>query len=157
MDLNISSSAFEPGGMIPDKYTCEGRNVSPPLEWTQVPDEAESLVIIFDDPDASAGPGGPFAHWVVYNIPADTYYFEEDFLSQESQSFEGLVGRNSFGNPYYEGPCPPMGETHRYYLRLYALDVQLELTAGATRAQVIESSQGHILAKAETMGRYSRR
>ena len=157
MDLNINSSAFEPGEMIPDKYTCEGENVSPPLEWAQVPDDTESLVIILDDPDASAGPGGPFAHWVVYNIPADTTYFEEDFLSQESQPFEGLIGRNSFGNTYYEGPCPPMGETHRYYFRLYALDTQLALTAGATRAQVIDSIQDHLLAKAEYMGRYSRR
>ncbi len=149
----ISSTAFQEGGKIPVQYTCDDQDISPPLSWSGVPEGAKSLALINDDPDA---PMGTWVHWVVYNIPPDLPGFDEavspDTLAQKSI----LQGVTDFGHQHYGGPCPPSG-THRYYFKLYALDTFLELEPGATKKQVEEAMQGHILEQAQLMGRYTRR
>jgi Raf kinase inhibitor-like YbhB/YbcL family protein len=154
MPLNLVSDAFESGGIIPVRYTCEGENVSPPFSINGVPAEAKSLVLICDDPDV---PNGPFAHWVLYDLAPDVQRCEPDFAANPGQAGGPMPGRNDFGNDRYEGPCPPPGdEPHQYYFRLYALDEPLNLPAGATRAQVLDAMQGRILAQVELLARYGR-
>jgi len=149
----IMSSAFQEGGMIPARYTCDGQDVSPPLSWNGLPDNAKSLVLISDDPDA---PMGTWVHWVVYNIPPDMTGFEEG-ISKDTLAHKGAVhGMTDFRRQEYGGPCPPSG-THRYYFKLYALDTPLELGPGATKKQVEAAMQGHVLVQAQLMGRYARR
>lgn len=148
-DIDLVSTAFDPGGFIPDRYTCLGNNISPPLEWSKIPDEAESLALIMDDPDAS---GGMFVHWVLYNLPPDMNGLPENYKPGADVG----VGRKSSGRPGYSGPCPPVGDTHRYYFRLYALDSRLDLTSGATRAQVIDAMREHVLAETELIGQFGR-
>ena len=151
--MEISSSAFEAGRAIPDRYTCEGENISPPLDWDFLPEGTKSLALIMDDPDAPADE--PFSHWVLYNIPIDWRGLPEDF--QPGASWDGERGRNSMGNTRYEGPCPPIGENHQYYFRLYAVDTLLDFGEGATRAQVIDALREHTLEETETIGAYQRR
>ncbi len=153
MALDLTSKAFEAGGTIPDKYTCEGQNVSPPLTWRGASPETESLVLICDDPDA---PRGTWSHWVLYHIPAERDELAEGVSPQAQPSWGGLQGRNDFGDVGYGGPCPPRGETHRYYFRLYALDVQPDLPQGANRQQVLDQIDPHILERTELMARYGR-
>ena len=149
----IMSAAFQEGGMIPAKYTCDGQDLSPPLSWSGVPDNAKSLVLISDDPDA---PMGTWVHWVVYNIPPDMTGFEEG-VSRDTLARKGVVqGMTDFRRQEYGGPSPPSG-THRYYFNLYALDTTLDLGPGATKKQVEAAMQGHILVQAQLMGRYARR
>jgi Raf kinase inhibitor-like YbhB/YbcL family protein len=149
-DLTITSSAFVDGGNIPIKYSCDGDDpigISPPLSFENVPNGTESLVLIVDDPDA---PGeGPWVHWIVFNMPADTTGLEEDAIHQF------YVGINSWDEIAYGGPCPPIGETHDYYFRLYALDITLDLLDGATRTEVDNAMAGHILAQTFLRGVYS--
>ncbi len=149
MDLTITNPVFAGGKEIPAKYTCDGENVSPPLKWREVPEETLSLVLICDDPDA---PNGTWSHWVLYNIPPERDELPEGFAAETDLP----QGRNDFGDATYGGPCPPQGPAHRYYFRLYALDSILELTVGATRQQVLDAMQDHIVAQAELMGRYAR-
>lgn len=151
--LAISSPAFENGGIIPKRYTCEGENISPPLNWTGVPPEAKSLVLICDDPDA---PGGVFNHWLLYNIPPSTSSLPEGIPPLPSLADGSLQGYNSFGRIGYGGPCPPPGPAHRYFFRLYALDTTLNVPPKAKKAQVLKAMEGHILAEAEVMGMFSR-
>jgi len=145
-DLKITSTAFENGGNIPGKYSCDGDDISPPLSFENIPEGAESLVLIVDDPDA---PDGTWVHWVVYGLSAETTGFVEDAV------FEGYVGLNSWGDEAYGGPCPPIGEIHRYYFRLYALDTELDLHSRATRQEVDAAMSGHILEQTSLMGKYS--
>jgi Raf kinase inhibitor-like YbhB/YbcL family protein len=147
MTIRVTSTAFAEGETIPTKYTCDGENLSPPLAWTELPQGTRSQVIIADDPDA---PMGTFVHWVLYNLPADL-----NSLPEGSQG-TGSEGVNSTRKNGYAGPCPPRGSTHRYYFKLYALDTTLVLNAGATKAEVEKSMQGHILAQGQLMGRYGR-
>lgn len=142
--LIITSRAFSPNGDIPKKYTCEGENSNPPLDISGTPDEARSLVLIVDDPDA---PGKTFVHWVVWNIPI-THHIDEDTVPGEQ-------GLNDFGDVSYGGPCPPIGK-HRYYFKVYALDDLLDLEAGATKQQVEQAMAGHIIGFGEFMGHYKR-
>ncbi len=137
---------------IPQHYTCDGDNVSPPLEWGDVPDETKSLALIAEDPDA---PGGTFTHWVLYNMPANLRRLPENVRRDEILPNGTLQGINSFQRIGYGGPCPP-GGTHRYYFRLYALDSMLELPPGVSKEMLLEAMEGHILAQTEVMGRYSR-
>lgn len=153
MGLELMSPAFTSGSTIPTKYTCGGENVSPPLSWAGAPPETKSLALIFDDPDA---PRGTFSHWVLYGIPPDTRELSEDYATSAKAQRRAVAGRNDLGRDGYGGPCPPRGETHRYYFRLYALDAPLDLSAGATRAQVLDRMRAHVLAQAELMGRYKR-
>jgi Raf kinase inhibitor-like YbhB/YbcL family protein len=152
MQIKIKSLAFEDGGMIPSKFTCDGPDVSPALEWESVPENAKTLAIICDDPDA---PMGTWVHWVIFNIPAGLGGLEEDVPADEVLSSGAIQGINDFRRIGYGGPCPP-GGTHRYFFKIYALDTELDLKPGATKSQVLETMEGHILAQGELMGRYSR-
>lgn len=145
--MKISSSAFENNGMIPSEYTCDGSDVSPPLAISDIPKEAKSLAIIMDDPDA---PMGTFTHWVVWNISPQKIQFTKG----EKISFP--QGKTSFGHKSYGGPCPP-GGTHRYFFKLYALDLILNLEEGSSKADLEKAMTGHILAESKLMGKYSRR
>lgn len=153
MSMTLRSDAFQAGERVPDRYTCDGENVSPPLEWGPNPEGAESFALVCDDPDA---PRGVFSHWILYDIPAHITQVSIGISREARPEGLGTHGRNDFGNTYYEGPCPPPGSTHRYCFRLYAIDRELQLPPGASRAQVLETIDGHILGQAELMGRYRR-
>ena len=152
MGFVLSSTAFEAGGTIPVDYTCDGRDVSPPLVWGTAPEGTVSLALVCDDPDA---PAGTWVHWVVYNIPPSRKGLDEAIPAVERLADGTLQGRNDFGRLGYGGPCPP-GGTHRYFFRLYALDVRLDLPPGARRGELMRAMRGHVLAEAELMGRYGR-
>jgi Raf kinase inhibitor-like YbhB/YbcL family protein len=140
-------SVFEENGQIPVKYTCDGEDVNPPLNISGVPENAQSLVLIVDDPDA---PAGTWTHWIIWNIPAHTARIEE-----HSAPTGTVQGMNDFQKNEYGGPCPPSG-THRYRFKLYALDGRLSLPEGATKAQVEQLMEGHILGQTVLTGVYSR-
>ena len=145
--MKITSSAFQEGGNIPSKFTCDGSDTSPPLQITGVPSGAKTLVLIADDPDA---PGGLFTHWLVWNIPPQTNSIAEGTAPK------GVHGTNDFGKSGYKGPCPPPG-THRYSFKIFALDRELDLRSGAKRSQVEVAIKGHVVAQGELVGRYSRK
>lgn len=148
-EFKLSSSAFTANSQIPSRYTCDADNVSPPLAWEGVPNGTQSMVLILDDPDA---PGGLWDHWLLYNIPSHLFSLTEDIKDLPA----GIqVGKNSWGNAKYEGPCPPKGE-HRYQFTLYALDSHLNLPNGVDRAQLGKAMKGHILEKTELITRYQR-
>jgi len=151
--MKLTSTAFDNGSTIPTRYTCEGDNVSPPLSWEGVPDEAKVLSLVIDDPDAS----GLFTHWVIYNIPVTPPGLNEG-ASLSDRFSEGLrEGLNSFGNQGYGGPCPPRGASpHRYKFRFFALDEALNLTERITRGQLMDAMEGKILEEAVLVGRYGR-
>jgi Raf kinase inhibitor-like YbhB/YbcL family protein len=144
--MKITSSAFHEGGNIPPKFSCDGADTSPPLQISDVPSEAKSLVLIVDDPDA---PSGLFTHWAVWNISPQTSTIAE------GSTPKGVQGTNDFGKSGYGGPCPPSG-THRYYFKIFALDRELDLPFGAKRGQLDAALKGHVIAQGELMGRYSR-
>jgi Raf kinase inhibitor-like YbhB/YbcL family protein len=146
--MKITSSAFQEGGNIPSKFTCDGVDTSPPLHFEQIPAEAKSLALIVDDPDA---PSGLFTHWLVWNIDPKTMAIPEG-----SAPTSAVQGKNDFGKSGYGGPCPPSG-THRYFLKIFALDRQLDLAAGSNRAELDAAMRGHVVAQGELMARYSRR
>jgi|SRR3989338_3287965 len=140
-------SIFKNGEKIPEKYTADGEDVNPSLEISSIPNNARSLVLIIDDPDA---PVGTWVHWVVWNIPANINKIEENSIPENS-----VQGKNSWNNNEYGGPSPPSG-THRYFFKLYALDNTLSLDQSADKKAVENAMKGHILAKTELMGVYSR-
>ena len=144
-ELQVQSVAFSHNGHIPPKYTCEGENINPPLEISDIPEETKSLALIMEDPDA---PRGIFDHWIVWNIPPNEAIAEG--------SIPGISGTNSFGKTGYGGPCPPTG-SHRYFFKVFALDAELELTAGANKNELLKAMEGHIIAQAELMGLYQKR
>jgi Raf kinase inhibitor-like YbhB/YbcL family protein len=152
MAIQLTSSAFTQGNPIPAVYTCNGKNISPPLEWADSPSGTQGLALIVDDPDA---PGGTWTHWVIYNLPASKISLDEGIHPLERLPDGSLNGKNSWGKLGYGGPCPPSG-THRYFFKLYALDHPLSLSPGASAAQLVKAMQGHILATAELMGTYRR-
>ncbi len=152
MEITLSSAAFKDGQPIPRQYTCDGVNVSPPLEWTGVPKTAKTIAIIADDPDA---PSGTWVHWVLYNLPAENIGLVENLPPTENLKAGGFQGKSDFGKIGYGGPCPPSG-THRYFFKIYALDIELPLKAGATKAELETAMQGHTLAQGQLMGTYSR-
>lgn len=150
--MEITSAAFKEGGMIPSKYTCDGADVSPPLEWKSLPGGTKSLALICDDPDA---PMGTWVHWVVFNLPADLRGLPENMPPKETLDNGGKQGVSDFGRTGYGGPCPPAG-THRYFFKLYALDTTLEFTGKVTKAALLKAMDGHVLAEGQLMGRYKR-
>jgi len=156
MTLVLESSAFENGAEIPARYTCSGDDVSVPLNWEGVPDAARSLVLIIDDPDAPdpKAPKMVWVHWVLYNMPPDLSSLAEHITSATLPpgASEGL---NDWQRPGYGGPCPPVGR-HRYFHRLYALDVVLDEMNKPTRAVVEAAMQGHIIAQAELIGTFQK-
>ncbi|MFB3926684.1 MAG: YbhB/YbcL family Raf kinase inhibitor-like protein [Syntrophales bacterium] len=151
--MEIKSPAFKQGEMIPAKYTCDGPNVSPPLEWSGAPPATKSFALISDDPDA---PSGTWVHWVVYNIPPASTKIPENIPPEKNFPGGGKHGTTDFRRIGYGGPCPPSG-THRYFFKLYALDSMLDLPAGATKAELLKAMKGHVLAEAELMGKYKRK
>jgi len=152
MSLQLTSTAFAHEQMIPEVYTCDGKDMSPPLEWSSAPDSTKSFALICDDPDA---PGQTWVHWVVFNIPAD--YRELTDSVQAGRVIEAGInqGSNSWGKNSYGGPCPPSG-THRYFFKLYALDTTFDLEGNVDKDHLLKQMDGHILAQAELMGKYSR-
>lgn len=146
-EFALESSAFENAQAIPDRHTCEGEDVSPPLRWTDAPNGTRSLALIVDDPDA---PGGVFTHWLAWSLdPAAAGLDEGEAAPRE--------GRNDFGRTGYRGPCPPRGHgRHRYAFRLYALDTELELGAGAAKGELEQAIEGHVLMTSELVGTYER-
>ncbi len=151
-ELKVTSAAFNEGQPIPRQYTCDGVNVSPPLEWSGVPKTAKSIAIIADDPDA---PSGTFVHWVVYDMPAENIGMVENLPADEQLKAGGFQGTNDFGKIGYGGPCPPSG-THRYFFKVYALDNFLPLKVASTKAQVEKAMEGHIVAQGQLLGTYQR-
>ncbi len=142
--MKLSSPAFEHNGDIPQKYTCDGQNINPPLHIDDIPQNTKSMALVVDDPDA---PNGTFVHWVVYNIPVVNKIAEN--------TVPGNQGVNDFNKQEYGGPCPPSGE-HRFVFKAYALDQEPVLTDGASKHDLEKAIQGHILDKAEVVGLYAR-
>jgi len=151
--FRIESAAFKDGGPIPRRFTCKGADISPALRWTEPPGGTRSFTLIVEDPDA---PGGVWTHWVVYNLPARARQVPENVPKQDHLAGGGFQGLNSFGRAGYGGPCPPTGNAHRYFFRLYALDIILSLKPGAARSDVLEAAKGHTLARTQWMGRFKR-
>jgi Raf kinase inhibitor-like YbhB/YbcL family protein len=151
--IEVTSEAFSPGGGIPERFTCDGANVSPPLSWSGAPEQTESFAIIADDPDA---PGAVFSHWVIFNLPPDVQALPEGVPLGGEPSPGGRQGRNGFGHTGYGGPCPPKGETHRYHFTVYALDGALDVEPGASRDEVFQALEGRILDQGRLTGRYGR-
>lgn len=148
INMRITSTTFENYKPIPAKYTCDGENINPPLEFFDVPESAKSLVLIMDDPDATRG--ATWDHWVMWNIPAQTNQIQEN--SVPTGAVEGL---NSWPKKGYGGPCPPQKE-HRYFFKLYALDTLLNLSDQSTKQDVENAMSGHIMGQAELVGLYKR-
>ena len=146
--MKITSSAFSEGDPIPSLYTCKGKDISPPLGWIEVPEETETFVLIFDDPDA---PMGTWVHWVYYNIPGSIRKLPEGFAKNVNPVSGGVQGITSFGRPGYGGPCPPSG-IHRYFFKLYALNATISPGNNAGKTEVLRAIKGHVLAEAELMG-----
>jgi Raf kinase inhibitor-like YbhB/YbcL family protein len=147
MSLKVSSPAFANDGSIPRKYTCDGQNVAPPLEWSGVPQNANSLAVICEDPDA---PSGTFTHWVLYDIPASTQKLPEHPTT-------GTSGVNSFGKTGFGGPCPPKQDhAHHYHFHVYALDIESIGAAGLSKEDALKKMSGHILAEGHLVGTYKR-
>lgn len=152
--MKLTTSAFTEGGKISSKYTCDGQNINPPLVFSGVPAGARNLVLIMDDPDIPDFVKQKFGiqvwdHWVVFNLPPETREVPE------GKNPQGVLGKNTGGKNAYGGPCPPDRE-HRYFFKLYALDTELDLPEGATKAEVEKAMKNHILAEAKLMGRYER-
>jgi Raf kinase inhibitor-like YbhB/YbcL family protein len=155
MAMTLNSPAFKQNGRIPSKFTCEGEDVSPPLAWEGVPEGVKSLVLIIDDPDAPdpKAPTMVWVHWVVYNMRPDLKNLPEN-AGKARLPRGALMGLNDFKRTAYGGPCPPIGR-HRYFHKLYALDITLD-KRGATKSQLERAMQGHVLANAELIGTYQK-
>jgi len=145
--MKIESPVFKNNELIPTKYTCQGEDVNPPLKISAVPQSTKSLALIIDDPDA---PVGTWVHWLLWNIPTATAEIKENEVPPEA-----VEGQTDFGQPGYGGPCPPSG-THRYFFKLYALDTELSLAAGASKKELEAALRGHILEQAELIGLYKK-
>jgi Raf kinase inhibitor-like YbhB/YbcL family protein len=153
MSIELTSTAFQQGATIPKQYTGDGANQSPPLRWSEPPSGTKSLALICDDPDALRG---TWVHWVHFNLPAQTRELDEGVPTTETVANGAKQGKNDFGDIGYGGPAPPKGKPHRYFFKLYALDVVVDLPAGANKAQLVDGMKGHILAEGDLMGNYGR-
>jgi Raf kinase inhibitor-like YbhB/YbcL family protein len=156
MALTITSAAFEDGGPMAAKYTCEGSDISPPLQWSGIPEGTRSLVLIVDDPDAPdpAAPKMTYVHWVVYNLPPDSRGLPEGTRS-DGLPPGTLEGLNDWQRTGYGGPCPPIGR-HRYFHKLYALDTLLDDLGQPTKDQLLKAMANHVIAQAQVMGTYQK-
>jgi Raf kinase inhibitor-like YbhB/YbcL family protein len=152
MEIQITSPAFTDGGPIPEKFTCDDLDVSPPIEWVNVPEGTQSIAIICDDPDA---PMKTWVHWVIFNIPGGVTRLPENVPPERELENGAHQGMNDFHKIGYGGPCPPSG-THRYFFKIYALDTQLDLPAGASKSQLMIAMEGHVLSQSNLMGTYTR-
>ena len=151
--IDLTSAAFDAGGAVASRYTCDGPGISPPLTWDPVPDGTRSMALIVNDPDAA---GGTFVHWLIYNLPSHTRRLPEDVPNRHKLAGGAVQGVNGAGTIGYTGPCPP-GGTHRYYFEIYALDTRLGLDGGAQAQRLSDAMEGHILAKGRLMGTYRRK
>ena len=150
--MTISSPAFQDGDRIPVKYSCKGLNISPPLQWANTMQGTKSYALILEDPDTSRG---TLTHWIVFNISPDSNNLPEEVPIQTGNPATFSQGNNSFGKNGYDGPCPPSGQSHRYIFSLYALDTVLSrLKAGASRSDVLEAMQSHVLASGRLTGTF---
>lgn len=152
--LTLLSQAFADQREIPRMYTCEGRNVSPPLEWKNAPAGTKSFALIVDDPDAPdpVAPERVFTHWVLFNIPPFINHLAE---AMPELPHGARAGKSDWNHTYWEGPCPPLGR-HRYYFKLFALDTTLNFQKAPRRNDLLDAMNGHILAMAELMGFYEK-
>ena len=148
--MKLASTAFDEGQSIPAVYTGEGKDISPPLTWTEPPAGTQSLALICDDPDA---PMGVWVHWILYNLPAMTRQLKENFPKDPRLPDGSRQGRTDFGQTGYGGPYPPSG-THRYFFKLYALDAMLSVAGKASKHDLTQAMKGHVLAEAQLMGTY---
>src|SRR5262245_47479203 len=151
MTIRVISSAFAEGQPIPAKYACDGEDISPPLNWSNIPPGTKSLALICDDPDA---PVGTWVHWVLYDLPATVAELPERVPTTETISNGAKQGINDFKRIGYGGPCPPRGATHRYFFKFYALDAEMQLKTKATKKELVRAMEGHILAEGQLMGTY---
>jgi len=156
MTLKVTSSAFQQGGSIPSQYTCEGKDISPPLSWSGLPNNTKSVAMIVDDPDAPdpAKPQRVYVHWVVYNMSTQSTSLAEN-ASKNGMPTGAVQGKNDWGKAEYGGPCPPIGR-HRYFFKLYALDSALTGLRDATKADLEKAMKGHIVDSGELMGTYEK-
>jgi hypothetical protein len=152
MTIKVTSTAFQDGGNIPVKYTCDGTNVSPPLAWSAIPEGAQSIALLMDDPDS---PSKTFTHWIVFNLLSSSDGLPEAVPTDKVLSNGAKQGTNDADKIGYFGPCPPSG-THRYVFHVYALDAQLDLDPGVKKNQFKQAISGHILAQGQLAGKYSR-
>ena len=153
MPFALTTPAFPPGGEIPRKFTCQGADISPALAWAGVPEGVQSFALIVDDPDA---PVGTWVHWVAYDLPGTARNLPEGVPKTAEVPGGGRQGVNDFGKVGYGGPCPPAGNAHRYFFKLYALKGTLGLGAGATKMDVVRAMQGQILGEVQLVGKYKR-
>lgn len=151
--MEITSSAYKPGGAIPAKFTCDRQNISPEFSWNGAPKETKSFALVVHDPDAPRKSG--FAHWVLFNIPSAVTHVSENMPRQGVIEGIGVQGKNDSGKIGYAGPCPPSG-THRYFARVYALRDKLDLQPGATYEELVAALDGKVIEEAELMGTYAR-
>jgi Raf kinase inhibitor-like YbhB/YbcL family protein len=156
VSIRITSTAFQPGGAIPSKYTCEDRDLSPPLEWSGAPPGTKTFALIVDDPDAPdpAKPQRVYVHWVVYNLSVATVALAEN-ASKKGLPKGAVQGKNDWGKAEYGGPCPPIGR-HRYFFKLYALDTELTGLSSPTKADLERAMNGHVLDSGELIGTYQK-
>ncbi|HEX9901999.1 MAG TPA: YbhB/YbcL family Raf kinase inhibitor-like protein [Acidobacteriota bacterium] len=152
MAIKLTSTAFIEGEMIPRKYTCDGPDISPQLDLGEIPAKAQSIALICDDPDA---PAGTWVHWVLYDWPVGEKAIPQGIPGEKNLANGAKQGINDFRRIGYGGPCPP-GGTHRYFFKIYALDIRLNLVPGLTKAKLLEAMKGHILAEGQLMGKYKR-
>ena len=153
MPIEVSSPAFEDGGTIPPRFTCQGDDVSPPLKWANLPDGTKSVALICDDPDA---PAGTWVHWVLYDLSPKFDGLPEAIPGGEVTWQGAKQGVNDFRRSGYGGPCPPPGKPHRYFFKIYALDIEPGLPAGASKADLLRAIEGHVLAEGQLIGLYQR-
>lgn len=153
MAFTLTTAAFAPGSEIPDRHTCKADDLSPALQWKGAPAKTVAFALIMDDPGA---PAGVWVHWVLWNVPRSATNLPEGVPKNDQLGDGSQQGRNSFDKIGYNGPCPPPGQTHRYFFRIYALDVKLNLSADADRSQLDAAMKGHVLAQTEYMGTFHR-
>jgi hypothetical protein len=153
MAFQLTSAALRSGETVPTEFTADGRNVSPPLAWSEPPPGTQSFALLCDDPDA---PRGTFTHWVVFDLPANLRELSENVPHQANLAGGGVQTHNDFGKIGYGGPSPPSGKPHHYHFKLFALDRKLDLPPGAGKEQVRAAMQGHVLAEAEIVAIYGR-
>ncbi len=151
--LQLRSTAFAEGAVIPAEYTCTGSDKSPPLKWTGIPTGTGSFALIVEDPDA---PRGTFVHWVIYNLGSSLTELPEDIPRSAQTTTGARQGVNGLDRVGYKGPCPPPGAPHHYHFQLFALDSPLKLNPGASAAEVRQAMKGHVLASTELVGTFGR-
>jgi Raf kinase inhibitor-like YbhB/YbcL family protein len=149
--IHLTSAAFADGQAVPDKFTCHGQDISPPLQWSGAPPQTKSIALTCEDPDA---PSGTFTHWVIFDVPATASSLSENVSKTTALPDGTQQGKNSFGNIGYNGPCPPGGKTHHYIFKIYALDTPLTLDSGPAKEDLINAINGHILAQGQLTGTY---